>query len=231
MVFNMVNDMILSEIGLEQELWLLDKDGNILEAPVYNFPADEMGFLIEFPGMWGSNPFTVAQSIGDTTAFLMDKAWSLGFNVEMVPWKPVTAEWQDYIAKKYNHASMVDHTKNIHGHKDTQHTGFRSGRATAGCHVHFSRWDTDKSAYVQFTDDDVNYIVKWMDFWFRDDIEKADRIEGEWEPKGLNPDDDTKKPHGFEYRSLPCTVNKYGASYMALKLLENLGRNPQSNNP
>lgn len=50
------------------------------------------------------------------------------------------------------------------------------------------------------------------------EIEASDRIAGEWEPKQL--DDDTERPHGFEYRSLPGSVDKLKAARTALKILK-----------
>ena len=42
--------MELLEVGLELELFLLDKNKNILEPRLYGFPADEMGFRLVFAG-------------------------------------------------------------------------------------------------------------------------------------------------------------------------------------
>ena len=210
-------DNLLYEIGLECEYWLLDKEDNIIEAPKYNFPADEMGFLIEIRSIWGSDPGAIVNSLGKEIFSVQKKAEQLGFKIHEAAWLPVTEEWQKYIANKYQHAGLPDHTKNIYSEKQTQHTGFRSGKATAGLHVHFSIWDVEGEHFIWLPDNVVVKIVLEMDKVFVEEITKAERIPGEWERKGIG--DDSGRPHGFEYRSLPAIVDKLKAAKKAITIL------------
>lgn len=209
--------MILREVGLECEYWLLEGE-NIMEAPAYNFPADEMGFLIELRSAWGSIPIDIVASLCAELDHAKRKAKQLGFEVVELAWLPVENPWKEHIAEKYHHAGMPDNTRNIYGKPPvTQHTGLRGGRATAGCHIHFSMWDVVKERFIWFTKEQIEEIVARMDYVFREEIDATDRIAGEWEMKGIG--DDSGRPHGFEYRSLPATVGKIKAAIESLKIL------------
>lgn len=218
--------MILNEIGLECEFWLVDENGNIMEAPAYNFPADEMGFLIELRSEWSSESDYVVETLEADLLHAKAKASSLGFRVEKRSLKVVTEEWQDYIAKKYRHHTMEDHTRNIYkDQKVTQHTGFREipgigPVATAGLHVHFSKWDTEAEDFMWMPEDEIRAIVFAMDKIFEKYINEAHRIPGEWEPKGIG--DNSKRPHGFEYRSLPSTAPWFDVAEAALAVLRSV---------
>lgn len=212
-----MTDNLLYEVGLECEYWLLDKENNIIEAPKYNFPADEMGFLIEIRSAWGSDPEAITDSLKEEFSCARKKAEQFGFKICEAAWLPVTKEWQEYIANKYQHAGLADHTKNIYGGKQTQHTGLKEGRATAGLHVHFSVWNIEKEHFMWLSDNVIAKIVLEMDKAFLREIYEVGRIEGEWERKGIG--DDSGRPHGFEYRSLPATVDKLKAAEKALVIL------------
>jgi hypothetical protein len=125
----------------------------------------------------------------------------------------VTDAWQQYIAKKYKHASFGDSTQNIYGKTDHSHnTGLLPGRATAGMHIHFSIWDTEAEKFRDFTNKEIHRIVSYLDGEFKELVTQNNRILGEWEPK----------THGFEYRSLPCTVDPRKVAIKGLNVLEEL---------
>jgi len=208
--------MILGEVGLEVEYWLLDKKDQIMEAPKYNFPADEMGFLIEIRSAWGKFTPTILGSLGEGLRNARIKANLLDLEVVELDSLSVTKEWQDYIAKKYDHQGMTNHTRNIYGLLASHHTGFVKDRATAGCHVHFSRWDTETESFLWFNEQEIELIVQKMDKFFAPYIKAVDRVPGEWEPKQIG---DSARPHGFEYRSLPASIPKGIVVDKALEIL------------
>lgn len=190
--------MLIKEIGLEREMWLLDSNNKIVEAPVYNFPADEMGFLVEIRSAWGNGNDYIVESLESARQAEENKAQRLGFKIVIEPEMKVTDEWQKYIADKYKHYLFGDDTQNIYGKQEHSHnTGLLPGRATAGMHIHFSIWDTEQDKFRKFQPIEIEKIVKELDGNFKDIILENKRMLGEWEPK----------KHGFEYRSLPCTTS------------------------
>jgi len=224
--------MLLKEVGLECEWWLLDYNNKIVEAPKYNFPSDSIGFLVETSGIWSNCSHVSVDTLIANKVACMEKASELGFYMTEYPWMPVTNSWKDYIIRKYDVKQSRDNTFNIYRKGDTQHTGFRYGKmknidgtdyegwyATAGLHVHFSIWDTDSEAYVWMNVACIENIVKQMDNIYKKEITDYNRMMGEWEPKGFG--DETDKPHGFEYRALPNNVNKYDVATNALDVLNN----------
>ena len=187
--------MILNELGLEKEIWLLDEKGNILEPSLFGFPSDEMGFLIEIRSEHSPSVRDILLSLEIIEEINRSKADRLGLQTIVKHQMDITKEFQDYIYKKYRLDTFPDFTKNIYGARESHHTGFRGDKATAGLHVHFSRRNTSDrtSEIVQLP---IEEIVRQMDNKFKDLIESSGRIPGEYEPK----------KHGFEYRSLPATA-------------------------
>jgi hypothetical protein len=205
--------MLIREIGLEREFWLLDKSNNIVEAPMYNFPADEMGFLVEVRSAWGNTPHLIVNTLDVAETNERRKANRLGFKVLLAPEMKVTDEWQSYIAQKYKHSSFGDSTQNIYGKSEHSHnTGLLPGRATAGMHIHFSIWDSELEKFLDFNDKEIRKVISYLDDEFKDLVVSNKRNLGEWEPK----------KHGFEYRSLPCTAKPYEVAVKGLNVLEEL---------
>jgi hypothetical protein len=205
--------MLIKEIGLEREMWLLDSKNRIIEAPMYNFPADEMGFLVEVRSAWGSTPYLITDTLESAEKVEIRKANQLYFKICLLPEMKVTDDWQKYIAKKYKHESFGDTTQNIYGKTDHSHnTGLLPGRATAGMHIHFSAWDTEIEKFRDFTNTEIHKIISYLDGEFKELVTQNNRILGEWEPK----------KHGFEYRSLPCTADPRKVAIKGLNVLEEL---------
>ena len=191
--------VLINEIGLEKELWLLDKKGNILEPIVYGFPADEMGFLIEIRTEHSFYPTDIEMSLGLSQDVAEVRARHMGFRVEEKAYREVDKYFIEYISDKYKHSQMPDYTENVYG--DTlvpfsMHTGFHHNIATAGLHVHFSSRliEGNKCEYIKL---DISKIVKYLDNIFKHEIVSSLRAIGEFEHKS----------HGFEYRSLPSTAD------------------------
>jgi hypothetical protein len=202
--------LILNEIGLELELFLIDKDGNILEPIKYGFPADEMGFLIEIRSEHSNKLEDIERILDSLVKINTDKASLLGFEVQRVPFKEVSKDFQEYIREKYKHYLFPDHTQNIYGKPPvSHHTGFKENLATAGLHVHFSSRRIFGTKCVQ-RDLPIEKIVKEMDAIFVKDIKDTNRIPGEYEMKS----------HGFEYRSLPNNIDIKKVISSSLEILE-----------
>ncbi len=192
------------EVGLEKELFLL-KNGKIMEPKLYGFPFDEMGFLVEIRSYPSDNPYPILSSIQEPETLFKLRAKQLGMELIDEPSLETTNKFIQHISKKYRHDEVPCLTKNIYGTKLSHHTGIMGSGVTSGIHVHFSSRIGAKVLKLP-----VEEIVKKMDKKFKPEIEKYNRIKGEWEPKA----------HGFEYRSLPCNTDIHkilGESFRILK--------------
>ena len=210
--------MILDEVGLELELFLL-KDNKILEPSEYGFPSDEMGFLIELRSEHSDKPEEIIKSLKLLLELTKAKAKRLGFTIANLPYKEVDKEWQEYIARKYHHSKLPDYTRNIYGIRKSHHTGFDKNKATAGLHVHFSKREIIGTE-AKLLELPITQIVKTLDEIFFKEIVTAKRILGEWEPKA----------HGFEYRSLPANCSFEKVTHTCLGILKQLrGKESEGN--
>ena len=201
--------MILNEVGAELELFLLDKDNNILEPIKYGFPSDEMGFLIEIRSEHSDNYQDVIDSMETLMRINIYKAGEMGFIVRRSPSVEVSKEFQDYISEKYRHSMLPDQTRNIYGSKESHHTGFSNNLATAGLHIHFSSRRIFGTKCLQ-RELPIESIVRNLDNKYKEDILLSNRIPGEYELKS----------HGFEYRSLPASIDYKKAIKVALNILK-----------
>lgn len=200
--------MILNEIGIELELFLLNKNNDILEPFLYGFPADEMGFLIELRSEHSYNPIHVINSIENLLDIANRRAHKMNLETKLVDFIKISPEFKEYVSSKYRHSMMPDHTKNLYGFKESHHTGIHDLRATAGLHVHFSSRNIDESGCTMNVLP-VEKIVKEMDDMFLSEIKEVDRILGEYE----------MKEHGFEYRSLPATSKINKVCFVSIDIL------------
>lgn len=202
--------MELLEVGLELELFLLDKNKNILEPRLYGFPADEMGFLIELRSWHSSNSDGILKSLRMLEELTRHKAKKIGLYPTKIASLIVPKHFQDYIWKKYRLDTMPDNTRNVYPEqKLSHHTGFLNDKATAGLHVHFSNRIFDFYNQGTILELPIEKIVKELDNIFSNDIEKEGRIPGEFELKS----------HGFEYRSLSSTVDVEKVVEVSLEIL------------
>lgn len=74
---------------------------------------------------------------------------------------------------------------------------YKNNNPRAGLHVHFGNELTLEGGCKMAGMINIPRIVRIMDLSFKDEIKAAKRMPGEYEIKG----------HGFEYRSLPATIN------------------------
>jgi len=198
----------IDEIGLEQEVWLLDKNGKIMEPAIFSFPRDDFGFLIELR----TRPHTTIEPILDDLVRLSTGfghlADEFGLKIVCKDSMPIDKPLIDYLRIKYNYFNLRDTTENVEpGTYKTHATGISDDaeKLTAGLHVHFSRKLEGKRVQLP-----IYQIVRCMDGVFAKEIQSAGRIPGEYEIK----------PYGFEYRSLPSTVDPEKVVKNAFNFLE-----------
>ena len=202
---------ILKEVGIEKEYFLKTKNNKLVEPSMYGFPFDEMGFLVELRSIPSTQASTVYMSLLQEKAHQQTRARHFDLTLDETNTIYYDADWVNAVAKKYKVHDFIDYTQNIYSKKESHHLGiFDAGKhkkLTAGMHVHFSCRQSDGTIMKL----PIEEIVKEMDNQFSVEIQSAQRILGEWEPKD----------HGFEYRSLPNTANSYIVTKTALEVLEN----------
>lgn len=194
--------MIKDEVGIEREYFLLDEKSNIVEPKLFGFPIDEYGFLVEIR----TQPHTKASSLLDELNRLIDahktQAERLGLKLHLAHRMRLNPLFVKQLHKAYAWDYLKDITANIHSGTDCSHaTGIQGFWGTAGLHLHFSKKRIIKHcsnfptiSRIQLP---IRKIVLAMDVKFSDEILKSNRIEGEYEIK----------PYGFEYRSLPASID------------------------
>jgi len=213
----------IREIGLEKEIFLLNKQGEIMEPSMYGFPADEMGFLIEIRSLPSDRFYPVYMTIHQEELQYKLRADKFGMHTVPDTNMYATPEFVANIIAKYKILEFTDFTNNIynkHGidgpeeHK-SHHLGIFSepgtncSKLTAGIHVHFSSRDSETGEVLELP---YKSIVKQMDEVFEKEISESKRIKGEYE----------FKKHGFEYRSLPCNADIYKVLKESFKILRSV---------
>lgn len=207
-------------VGCEVEAFLAKDNGNkeieLVEPKPLGYPADEMGFLIEFRSIASSDITAVIKSIYDQLIDAKHQAQSNGMKLLIEDRMYYHKDWVDQIAEKYQVYDFTDFTENIYGHNESLHLGFSKHNGGymlhSGLHVHLSIHDLETKKKLIIPEVTINNIVKRMDANYKRDIEIAGRTPGEWEPKEVSEYGDLYR---FEYRSLPCSTDLFRALPMA----------------
>lgn len=186
--------MNIDEIGLEKEVWLLDQNNKIVEPAIFSFPNDDFGFLIELRTRPHKAIFPILEDLDSLTKAFKYQAELFNLKIIEADNMPIDKKLIEELRIKYNYFNLKDLTENIFsGGTRTHATGIIKDNLSAGLHIHFSR-KTKTGQRVQLP---IFHIVNKMNNEFLEEINKAKRILGEYEIK----------PYGFEFRSLPSTVN------------------------
>jgi len=210
------------EVGLEREFFLLRKDrkddiSGIVEPIEFEFPADIFGFLVELRSEPWMHLNTVKMTWDIERSYWEHRADKFGMELVDLPYLEVPREKAEYFFNKYGGDIYEDLTKNIYNHEGSHHLGMFIDKncdealLTAGMHVHFSNRD-ETGKVINFTNDQIEDIVRYMDNVFEKEIKEGRRLAGEWEPK----------KHGFEYRSLPCNVDIYKVLKHSFKIIREI---------
>lgn len=181
--------------GFEREYFVRNSVGDFVLVPL-GVPMDDCGYLAEARGEAHSNPLSAAFLLLAEEASVKAKL-PKGVKLAFID----TTEVSDATlraALRRNGKSAYPHERgNLYGYD--YDAGDRLCRA--GLHVHFSniRDVETKSGYVESIPQimDMPKIIQLLDKAFKSEIDAAKRIVGCYE----------MKPHGFEYRSLPASVD------------------------
>jgi hypothetical protein len=191
---------------LEREFWLLDKKNQIVMPDDYGFPIDEFGFLVEIRTHAHPTAKGLLNELNRLTLAHKAQAKSLGLRLTLQHRRFLGKNLINCLSKKYHWDTLPDLTANIYSTVSKTHaTGIDSEFGTAGIHIHFSKRDIH-GRRVQLP---IRTIVLGMDARFNREIAGSERVCGEYEIK----------PYGFEYRSLPATINVKEAVSFAFFML------------
>lgn len=184
----------MKKYGFEKEYFIL-KDKNYILVPP-NLPYDDCGFLVEARGEPHSDPLTAAYLLLAEEAKIKSKL-PRGTKLGLVDTTTLPVSLIKQALSKFGKNPSNSETGNLYGLEYQP----EDNNQRAGLHVHFSDIVdiTDKNGdNIQVPKImDIPKIVRYLDSTFAKEIEAANRIKGSYE----------LKVHGFEYRSLPASID------------------------
>lgn len=181
--------MNIKTFGFEKEFFFTGHGGIITHVPSeLRHKADGCGYLLEARGKEMEDPHYAKALLDVEVARLSGLAYKHGLTLENVNTKEMPKEFLRICLRKFG--------------KQAQHSYFMGGKVyktskpRAGLHIHFGNLRTIDGTSVA---EQMNMprIIALMDKEFMPDIKAAKRMPGEYELKAW----------GFEYRSLPATID------------------------
>jgi hypothetical protein len=188
------------KFGFEREFFITDAAGKFTLATA--FPHDDCGLLVEARGEIHSDPFAAAALCDVAQQKLARDARQQGLCLQTLAYAKVPRDLQR-AARRVTIKGPEKHANVYNTHKQP-----KAGVLHAGLHVHFSdayeifgKAGDKFTAYRQL---DIPTIVHRLDRVFMATIKATGRVPGSYE----------LKPYGFEYRSLPATVDPLAVAEM-----------------
>lgn len=182
--------------GLELEYFIKKNDQYV---PTHkDMPADSCRYLAEARGDKHEKPREAVHLLIAQMSRLGQQAAKLGYQLELAATAAVDKELLRLIRRRYGKNSAKSYFAHGGCYKNTN--------PRAGLHIHFGDvskqrvYHSSTSASSELTTINqlnIPRIIWLLDEAFKDEIKAAKRVKGEYE----------LKPYGFEYRSLPATVN------------------------
>lgn len=185
--------MNIKTYGFEKEFFLRTREGSLTLAPK-TVSMDACGYLAEARGEPHSDPLTARHMLAAAVERLVSQARSsavvlVDSHAEDVP--------KDLIRQAIR-AHGKGRASSFFAHGGV---GYRNTKPRAGLHIHFGTRQegrhSDGTSYSYTSITNMPRIIYLMDSAFSAEIKAAKRVAGEYE----------MKPWGFEYRSLPSTVD------------------------
>jgi hypothetical protein len=181
--------MKINKFGFEKEFFVL-KDGKhvLLQGELNNIPKDDCRWLAEARGEPHADP--------ESAKVLFDlSVRRLGLDCQKHSVELVDAFTMP-VPKELMRISRRDYGKNVSNVYFAAGKCYKNDKPRAGLHVHFDlSYQTDKSTHRDLAT--MPRIILAMDRLFAKDIKESKRVPGEYE----------LKYYGFEYRSLPSTID------------------------
>ena len=199
---------MFTKVGLEQEVFVTNKDGIAFSLQNTGYPQDACPYLLEFRADPDADPLRAVYNL----TYLQER-WrrriatdhpEWGFTTEL---EEIHLPVKDWLALSRVMVNGPTYQRCMHGSLRLPRRCF----ITAGLHIHFSNLHTvsqavydinfKKTFYTKSFEThspmDMVYIINYLDSAFENEILAAKRQLGLYE----------MKPHGFEYRSLPTSVS------------------------
>lgn len=193
--------------GFEREFFVKNRLGEYVE--VVGLPKDDCGFLAEARGVPDTSPIIAAHLLlaEEHRIKLLAKTFD---RVDLVIEDVVqlSPEFKRKLLKTYGKSPVSVERGNMYG----RDYSLRDFRSRAGLHVHFSNFQTVSFTIPEKTCNRCGHSPKQkevpgiinmpkyilaLDKAFAAEIKAAQRLPGFFE----------MKPHGFEYRSLPASID------------------------
>lgn len=199
----------MKRYGFEREFFIKGGDGKFALTPE-NLPHDECGYLLEARSTPDMSPLTAVYLLRASVERLRRDAQQDGYDIQ--PKLDTVTLPRDLVrtALRTNGKRVSRTQGNMYGHEYPLNG---PALTRAGLHVHFSnqddvwgisksQWDEKRSAARPYQMQrnlplDMPKIIRTLDVEFAREIKAAKRLPGAYE----------LKHHGFEYRSLPQSVD------------------------
>lgn len=186
--------MLCKTFGFEKEFFFVrNTDGQHAHLPPeLKSHADHCGYLLEARGKEMEDPHYARATLEVEQSRLAALAAKYGLALENLNTKELPKEFIRICLRKYGKNPGKSYF--MGGHV------YRTNKPRAGLHIHFGNQRQIEGRHGPVTVVDqmnIPRIVALMDKAFKDDIKEAKRMLGEYELKAW----------GFEYRSLPATIN------------------------
>jgi hypothetical protein len=198
------------KFGFERE-YFVTRDGTFIDVSKL-LPHDDCGFLAEARGEPHLNPVAAAALLEVEERRIRAIATKLGLELQMgMDVATLPAKQRAIMLRRHGKGAVGDEQGSAYGRFWTNEKLSR-----AGLHVHFSNervlapWGDNKESRSYFGNIDMPRFIYGLDRTFAAEIKAAKRVPGLYEMKS----------YGFEYRSLPMSVDLYRVA----EALENLSR-------
>lgn len=189
--------------GFEQEFFVKKVGTDEFIVAPDSIPHDDCGYLVEARAEHHKNPFAARHMLTAAVDQIRPAVAKAGAEL-------VLADTID-LPKEFLRTTLRRFGKNPAKAFFSHGGSYKASRPRAGLHIHFGTesrelyrrhiGDDDKPIYtrenVSAEQFNIPRIIWIMDQAFKEEIRAAKRVLGEYE----------LKPWGFEYRSLPATIN------------------------
>jgi hypothetical protein len=189
------------QFGFELEFFLTHKKIPVLIPSALRQHADESGWLVEARGKPRSCAIEAAFSLQAAIHKLRNELKIKGHRltlkaVERVTFEVVTQARKTFVKGRNLYRNMYGLDLPPIRHEENGDIW-----AKAGLHIHFSNYyeiqDEKQCTHKVHKCLDMTEIIRLLDAEFANEIKTTERVPGMYEFKN----------HGFEYRSLPATIN------------------------